>query len=420
MMYNELSLVELVNAVRGEMEVKKYSKQSLVIFEGTCRKLIEYANQLGITNYSAELGNSFLLEHYKIIITDKLSESQCTRVRIINKLNDYQQYGYLQVKQSRRKHVYPVGFSPAVINFIEHRKLIGICEATILEYGSHLEDFCSFLYNNNVSCIEEIDASLINKYLLTLSSYAKGTKATYARHIRLFLKYSYDNGLAKEDLSYLVPMIRYNKRPELPSTYTNEEIERLLSCIDRGNPKGKRDYAVILLVARLGMRAGDICKLCFDNINWEKEQIEFIQSKTSNPVILPLMKDVGEAIIDYLKYGRPNSESTTIFLKHIAPIQGFTSSTLHYLVTRYMQKAKISPPTGKRHGPHALRHPYVKQKLKNNFLFFYQGFPVKILNFPHYFNAFIGIYEYLFNKGISQSLCKHIFFFYRFCSLYNL
>lgn len=365
-MYSKLTLVELVNAVRKEMEVKKYSKESLTFFNCTCRKLVEYANKNSITHYSAELGKSFLEEYYNVRNYDKLNDYQRGRVRIINKLSDYQQFGYLQVKQRKRTHMYPAGFEAAVCAFVEYRKSIGICASTISEHRSHLEDFCSFLSNNHIDCIDQINADLINKYLLTLAGLVKGTKANYSRQLRLFLKYSHEAGFAKEDLSVLVPFIRYNKRPELPSTYTEDEINRLISCIDRGNPKGKRDYAVILIAARLGMRAGDICKLSFENINWEKEQIEFIQSKTQNPVILPLMNDVGEAIIDYLKYGRPTSDSSTIFLRHTSPIQGFSTATLHYLVTKYMQQAKISPPEGKKHGPHALRHSLASRLLEKN------------------------------------------------------
>jgi len=188
----------------------------------------------------------------------------------------------------------------------------------------------------------------------------------FSLHLRFFFSYAYNHGFAENDLSKLVPMIRYNKRPELPSTYTSEEIESLISCIDRGNPKGKRDYALILLTARLGMRATDICNLRFDNINWEKEQLDFVQGKTGTATILPLLPDVGEAIIDYLKSGRPSTESKFVFVRHTAPVDGFGHTILHYLISRYMQEAKIPVPEGKKHGPHALRHSLASRLLEKS------------------------------------------------------
>ena len=88
---------------------------------------------------------------------------------------------------------------------------------------------------------------------------------------------------------------------------------KLLAAIDRGNPSGKRDYAIILLVARLGIRVGDVNNLKFENIDWRTNSISFVQNKTGNRATLPLLKDVGWAIIDYVNNGRPKIESLIFF-----------------------------------------------------------------------------------------------------------
>jgi integrase/recombinase XerD len=133
-----------------------------------------------------------------------------------------------------------------------------------------------------------------------------------------------------------------------------------------GNPKGKRDYAILLIAVRLGIRASDICGLTFNNFKWESNTIELKQGKTDEPIVLPLLNDVGEAVIDYIKYSRPNVEANELFLRLSAPIDRMKAPTLHSIVTYYMNKAGIAISEGKKHGPHALRHSLASALLHHN------------------------------------------------------
>ena len=123
-----------------------------------------------------------------------------------------------------------------------------------------------------------------------------------------------------------------------------------------GSPKGKRDYAIILIACRLGLRCTDIKNLCFENFNWTEKKLCFTQSKTGQPMELPLVPDVGWAVIDYLKYGRPKVDSSRIFVRHTAPFLPFAEGDhLDQLIRAYMVKAHI-PMRGKHRGMHSLRH----------------------------------------------------------------
>ena len=115
--------------------------------------------------------------------------------------------------------------------------------------------------------------------------------------------------------------------------YTAEEVSKTLAEIDLGNPGGRRDYAIILLIARLGLRASDVANLRFENINWETNKISFYQVKTKKQIELPLLKDVGESIIEYMKYGRPTCNSDHIFVRHRAPIHEFTDICCRLLLS---------------------------------------------------------------------------------------
>ena len=130
---------------------------------------------------------------------------------------------------------------------------------------------------------------------------------------------------------------------------------------------GKRDYAIILLACRLGLRVSDIKKLMFNNFHWENNELVFIQSKTKNNLSLPLTQDVGWAVIDYLKYGRPKVESSYIFIRHLAPFLPFSEDDhLHQMIAKYMRLAHIPVSSKKKVGMYSLRHTLASLLMEND------------------------------------------------------
>ena len=123
---------------------------------------------------------------------------------------------------------------------------------------------------------------------------------------------------------------------------------------------------MILLAARVGLRSSDIVNLKFSNIDWESSQITLIQQKTNTPVTLTLLKDVGEAIINYIKNGRPEVDTPYIFIRENPPYTQLYAASLYTIVDGYLKRAKIKIPAGKKHGPHALRHSLATRLLENN------------------------------------------------------
>ena len=163
-----------------------------------------------------------------------------------------------------------------------------------------------------------------------------------------------------------MPAKRYLRKNSLPSTWKREDVDKLLSAVDRGNPVGKRDYAILLLVTKLGLRVGDIRALRLNDIDWENNRLSFVQSKTQKRVDLPLPNDVGWAIIDYLKYGRPQTAIQNVFLTCRTPIMAFSdTSSLSGIIIRYAQMAKIDLSEHK-HGMHSLRHTLATRLMEEN------------------------------------------------------
>jgi integrase len=165
----------------------------------------------------------------------------------------------------------------------------------------------------------------------------------------------------------MFPVIRKDPRNKLLSYYSKEEIGQLLSCIDTGTKSGKCMYSILCLLAYLGIRAGDIIRLKFTNINWNTGMIHFTQNKTGNPLSLPLIDEVKYPLLDYIKNARPQSSDTDfVFITLYAPYTRYHhTASLFRMVDKCLQTAGINY-EGRHHGPHALRHSLATNMMSEN------------------------------------------------------
>jgi integrase len=150
----------------------------------------------------------------------------------------------------------------------------------------------------------------------------------------------------------------------MPSVYSGEEVSRLLSSIDRSTALGKRDYAIILLAAKLGLRSSDIVNLKLLDIDHDKKMIDIIQVKTGKPLTLVLNADIEEALDEYVKHGRPQSENEHVFLSTHAPYSSLSAAAGYAVACRGFERAGISA-AGRRRGTHALRMSYATALVTN-------------------------------------------------------
>lgn len=157
------------------------------------------------------------------------------------------------------------------------------------------------------------------------------------------------------DLASIIPKEHYNKQPKLPSVYSEEEIRKILISVDRSTAIGKRDYAILCLASVLGLRASDIANLKFENIHWEHNIIKLVQYKTGKGLVLPLLPEIGNSIIEYLRYGRKKSNSQYVFLQSYSPYKKINAFLITQIARKYFAIAKIDT-RNKHHGAHALRH----------------------------------------------------------------
>jgi site-specific recombinase XerD len=251
-----------------------------------------------------------------------------------------------------------------ITDFIDYREIIlKLSKKTIQSYVIYLYPFYCYMKKTGVKHLSGIKASEILSYIEQMDPYASAKKHVSLNILRIFFRYLYEQQIISVDYSRIIPKDNYKNQPKLPSTFTDGEINALLKAVDRGSPKGKRDYAILLLAIKLGLRASDICELKFENIIWERNVITINQYKTGKTLELPLLSEIGNAIIDYLKHGRPVSQDSNCFIHVQSPYDRIHTSDLGNLVRRYITLAGINY-SNRKHGPHAFRHCFASALLK--------------------------------------------------------
>ena len=228
--------------------------------------------------------------------------------------------------------------------------------ATVRTREKDILRFLHYLESRGVS-ISEIQPSTVSAFALSLATLKPMTLARVMSSLRSFFRYLCTRGLVPGDLAEQVPTVRVRRDARIPSVWKSGDVEALVNVVDRSSPCGKRDYAILLLAARLGMRVGDIRTLRLEHLLWDQARIEIQQGKTGTPLSLPLTEEIGHAIIAYLRHGRPPTHYREVFLRANAPFQPFScNNNLHHIITAYRRRAGIVLPKLSRRGMHSLRH----------------------------------------------------------------
>jgi len=177
-----------------------------------------------------------------------------------------------------------------------------------------------------------------------------------ATHLRSFLRWLYATRRSARDLSVVVRAPRVYTFESIPSALRSPDIQKILSIARRDrSATGLRDYAILILLAEYGLRAGEIARLRLDDVDWRREVIRIRHQKTGVTSWLPLLPNVGEALLRYLQHSQPKTSFREIFMRSIAPYRPFKSGSSLYTRARYRIDAAGIPAGGKR-GPHAFRH----------------------------------------------------------------
>lgn len=186
-------------------------------------------------------------------------------------------------------------------------------------------------------------------------------RGTMVLVLRDFCRFLYLHQYIQEDISVSLPRVPYWKVTILPNHLERSDVERILKTCERNTPKGMRDYAILLLLVRLGLRAGEVRNLTLDDVDWESGEIT-ICGKGSKRNRLPLPQEIGRALVQYLQHGRPPCSSRHLFIRLRAPHTKFQSSSpIGKIVERAIKRAGLNPP---HKGSHLLRHTFATSLLR--------------------------------------------------------
>lgn len=355
----------LMDELFAYLERARYSRLRLSDYRHYCQKLKSFMHANNIGYYDSYVGKAFLKDALGDFNYKDLGSKEKTLVNQTEALSDFQQTK--RIPQGHKKHppkVFDGEIGRAIEDFISYRKdTLGLAKKTLQSDSIYLYLFYCDMIDTGIERVTDINAEHLFSCALHMGNPGTAKQHVALSILRLFLRYLHERGILPVDYSHMVPKSNYRHNEHLPSTFSDAEIKALLNAIDRGNPTGKRDYAMILLATRLGLRASDICGLKFEHINWEHNILSLTQRKTGKPLELPLLPEIGNAIIDYLKYGRPVSSDGYCFLQVQAPYGRTSPSSLGSQVRRYMLLAGINYKKRK-HGPHALRHCFASALLK--------------------------------------------------------
>lgn len=236
-------------------------------------------------------------------------------------------------------------------------KAATLSQKTICTYSIITKAFLLDLEQHGYMGFEGVSCWDIGVALSRLSSVYKLSMASVMVALRSFFAFMHDRQLLSTDYTPAL-MLRPAERRYVIKGFSSEEMSRILNAVERDKAQGKRDYAILILGMHTGLRGADVVNLTLDNIDWERDELRVVQSKTKNPVEMHLEPIVGNAIADYLLHGRPApvSESGFVFLSTSPPfnkLQGVGS--INNFLYKYMDKAEVSHLSGERKGFHSFR-----------------------------------------------------------------
>jgi site-specific recombinase XerD len=235
-----------------------------------------------------------------------------------------------------------------------HRDL---ADSTIKIYRHYLIPFLQSLDGSDtLKSLSEVSPRQIHAFFAEhVQGKADGTRGQIHATLRTFFAFCARQGYVSGHLAEAVPKVFRYRLANVPRHISEKNAQKLLESIDRSTPAGRRDYAIVLLLHTYGVRGAQIRSLCLEDIQWRQSRIRFRSCKAGKEIVDPLTDQVGESLLDYLRYGRPKSAYCEVFLTAHAPFHPLKADTLYTMIAARMHMVGA---TGTAWGPHAFRHAF--------------------------------------------------------------
>ncbi len=337
------SVQELLEVLLEHLREYGYSKQIVVTYTGFAKLLSAFMEQRKIEDYNESVGSDF----YQQFCQSHARATGVTMQLFLARLDSIQcGKGFIQHIKTEKSVELPEGLN--LLLRLHRQRCIdkGLRPSSVQTHERHCREFLMLLAEEGVSNSGGFTTSAISKACLRYSS-----QSCYSV-IRLFLRYVFEEGKSDRDYSVLVPKFR-SPQP-MPSVYSEEELRKIEAAIDRNTLTGKRDYAIVLLTTRLGIRPGNIANMTIKELDFRTETLRFTQQKTGVPITLPMVPELKDALLDYIKNARESVFSEYVFLSRHPPHAHLSTSGIGDCIRRAIKTAKIA--VGQRQwGPRAMR-----------------------------------------------------------------
>jgi integrase len=361
------TLSVLVSGLEAELRRLGYKDSTLVWYQGCWRRMQKHFAARGVEEFSLDAAMAWVDDACGFFAKEQAGTLKQTDVylfRVAQMLQDYAVYGAVLRRYSRSVSKLDATGTATIALFQAHLRSTGRSASTVRTYGTLAGEFLAFTDTRaGLGCC---DAAMIGAFVATLTGYQVKTVEQKLCAVRSFLRFAAGAGLLDGACVDAVPAARSTTKARIPSVWDPGEVARIVEAIDRDNPCGKRDYAIVLLITRLGLRGVDVKRLEFGDFDWPGNRLVVTQAKTGRPVRLPLLKDVGWAVIDYLRRGRPACDCPQVFVRHTAPIGAFSDQDhLHQILVKHARAAHVPVSEKRRHGMHSLRHTLATRLMEN-------------------------------------------------------
>jgi integrase/recombinase XerD len=315
----------LVSGLDVELRRLGYKDSTLVWYRGCWRRMERFFAGRGVEEFCLDVAMAWVDEacgFFDKERTGALKQTDVYLFRVAQMLEDYAVHGAVLRRYSRSVSKLDGPGAEAVVRFQAWLRSAGRPVSTVRTYGTLAGEFVAFVGTRGG--LARCDAGTLEAFVATLAGYQVKTVEQKLCAVRSFIRFAAGDGLVDAAVLDVVPAVRSSRQVGVPSVWDPGDVARILDAVDRGNPCGKRDYAIILLVTRLGLRSIDVKRLEFADFDWPGNRLSVVQAKTGHRVQLPLLKEVGWAVIDYIRHGRPVCDCPQVFIRHLAPIGPFS------------------------------------------------------------------------------------------------
>ncbi len=362
------NFISYIKEIRKEALELGYSKSTIDGYWYIWKQFILWKN-VNTFEYEEKEYSKFLLEHYNFDVNTYTNKSKSHHQqfmrskRILDNFDIYKQNMNRKVLPKSIFKYYPEEWKKELNLFLSYCQNVrqnAINSVKLKKY--YIEKIYAYFYQCGVNNLNELNKKCIVSFINDSVDKGNRSKGRYFYILREFLDFLLMEDIIHENLSSFIPKIKRCKRKKIPTYFSCEEIEKILEEIPRVRKVEIRNYAIILIAARLGLRISDILNIKTKDIDWINNKITIIQQKNYNLNILPLTKEVGWAIIDYIKNARPKTDSEYLFIKMKYP---FKKMNQFNKFNKYFEKTDIEAAEENKKGIHNLRHSLATNMLEN-------------------------------------------------------